>query len=70
METTYYMPMVIREWPMSHTVRFTPDGFRERAALTPDSVGYIPVYTSLEALRAQHGNVKYFEVRQVQKEAA
>jgi hypothetical protein len=42
---THFVPLIVRRWP-------------GRCAADP-SVGYMPVYRSLEALRRMHGDVPY-----------
>jgi hypothetical protein len=42
---THFVPLIVRRWP-------------GRCAADP-SVGYMPVYRSLEALRRIHGDVPY-----------
>ncbi len=53
-----YAPVRMRQW---EDMEITPVGFPLRAP--PGQVGYIPVYQTLEALRAEHGECSYMVIR-------
>lgn len=60
---TAYMPMAMREWPEALQLpESTPCSVAELATV-PGSIGFIPLYSSIEALQAVHGYVFFKAVR-------
>jgi hypothetical protein len=67
-----FMPMVMRAWG---TAYLFPRGLADEKSVAdlaevPGSVGFIPLYDSIEAMQAVHGLVPFQRVRGVLTSAA
>lgn len=63
-----YIPDAMRRWPIREVeiapvVNLSVKPIDTRELVAPSSVGYVPVYDSLEALIAEHGDVPYRVIR-------